>query len=406
MTRWPEAWPGDYTAAHQALLAIRNTTRSLRFGKRGLSDGLAGYLLFLSRFDHSKQMIDLINRSASVVLSQEPTGRTFFSGFYGTLWCLDKLPLTPENCRLLISRVHLVDEMLRRWLADGVIADFDLAFGAVGVGIYALDRSSTQIDEELLDRVISTLLRQASKKSNTLVWHTARSLIRTQLGREMFPEGRVDLGLAHGNAGVLGFISKCILFGYRERELAPIAHNLCEYLLSHRMTEMGYPQFPSFVNGKHSSRLGWCYGDLSVAVSLAWAACALRDNAIHLCSADIIHRTLDRDIETGFVEDYGLCHGTSGIAYLYHKFANHFDTPRFQEASRRWYELTCDGLMGKISSAAITERRKSFSASLCSGGYLRGCAGMGLAIEAALVDQVSTWDSALLLDLPTWKPQL
>src|SRR5690606_15384905 len=101
--------------------------------------------------------------------------------------------------------------------------------------------------------------------------------------REQYPAGYHNLGLAHGVAGVIGFLARCIEENVHADRAAAMLQPATDWLLAHDSGVM--PDDPdsavefSFANvwesPQQSRTLAWCYGDLGVTPALYRAGRAL-----------------------------------------------------------------------------------------------------------------------------------
>jgi hypothetical protein len=93
------------------------------------------------------------------------------------------------------------------------------------------------------------------------------------------------------------------------------------------------------------------------------------------------------------IEDAGLCHGTAGLAHLYHRLLQLTGEPVFARAARHWLRAT---LRLRTPGRGIGGYR-----SLQPGGWrsvpgvLYGTAGVALALDALLSRDAPDWDVPL-----------
>ena len=101
--------------------------------------------------------------------------------------------------------------------------------------------------------------------------------------------------------------------------------------------------FPYTVGGT-TSRLAWCYGDLSVCIALTWAALVLPNkkeidevikqtikNAIGIKDTDRLFRTHEQTKEF----DLALCHGVSGVYLVFKRLYEFYPSEKLAEEIKR-----------------------------------------------------------------------
>jgi hypothetical protein len=152
------------------------------------------------------------------------------------------------------------------------------------------------------------------------------------------------------------------------------------------------------------SRLGWCYGDLGPALPLLHAAQALgRDDwrsqalavARHASQRTSENGNLSRHTLHGWL-DTGFCHGTAGIAHIFHRFYHVSHLPEFRSSAQYWLELRLpplpahQGIAGyvQLSFDAKRESKLTVENTALLGGYQSGT---GLAFLSAAATTGLGW---------------
>lgn len=82
--------------------------------------------------------------------------------------------------------------------------------------------------------------------------------------------------------------------------------------------------------------LPWCYGDLSVAISLLRAAKAVRSLEFETCALELIEHSAARTLSSTGVADGGLCHGSLGLAHLFQRCYLWTGSAGAREAAIKW----------------------------------------------------------------------
>jgi lantibiotic modifying enzyme len=171
----------------------------------------------------------------------------------------------------------------------------------------------------------------------------------------------------------------------------------CDWLLNHELVEdSSVSKFPSVAGCQHPSRLGWCYGDLTIALTLARVGKKLDDDRYLSLAEKLAKHSANRKVENAMVDDAGICHGTAGLFLIFHQLNNLIPCSSLQMAAYRWLQEVLEQfeLNGK---SAFFEYSIPHRCHIESSGLLTGYSGIGLCLLAAL-GQDTEWSDCLLLN--------
>lgn len=280
--------------------------------------------------------------------------------------------------------------------------NWDYLHGALGIGLYFTMR--TKYNNQLLKNIDHLLcFFDATKKhhtSNGLKW---LSVIDHETG-----EIGYNISLSHGISSIAAIMTKMYerkIFIEKSEELAIGAIN---YILDQEIDVNKYGSyFPSKSKEESQnifrSRLGWCYGDLGIGMTLLNAGNVFGkkewvNKAIDVLLNAAINR---RNLKENAINDAGLCHGAVGIGIIFYNLWKRTNLPQFKEAANYWISKTLematfkDGLAGyKTYHFDIDTKKTSF---INDDILLTGVAGVGLSLLYILKDKDSLWDELLLL---------
>jgi lantibiotic modifying enzyme len=145
--------------------------------------------------------------------------------------------------------------------------------------------------------------------------------------------------------------------------------------------------------------MGWCYGDLGIAISFIVAGNIVRNTQLLSDGIETAYKTLNRkDLVINSVRDIGFCHGTVGIGHIYNRLFHYTGCNEFKEASKYWY----------LKTVEISDHKhglKAWRFDQSSGcqkweaeyGLLEGLAGVGLSLISSISEVEPKWDKILLL---------
>jgi hypothetical protein len=233
----------------------------------------------------------------------------------------------------------------------------------------------------------------------------------------------VDLGVAHGIAGVIPFLARVHRLGLARPIVRPLLDGAVGWLLAHLVDTASGPTVPYFVADgiePGPARSAWCYGDPGVAMALLLAARDVGDLAWATAATDLALRVAARPAGQTGVTDAGLCHGSAGLAHLFNRLYQLTAEQALADAARFWVERTlelCSASVpgesapgadgpgtappGTAAPGAAAPGRVPLLAvtrPACNGpGLLEGTAGVVLALEAAASAAEPVWDQMLLV---------
>lgn len=274
------------------------------------------------------------------------------------------------------------DELLFTKMIDELkLGKYDYILGGLGIFLYFLGKPASLTVDSWLAKAVDVLEETSIQSDGLVRWAEFDFL---GLCRK---EGRINLGLSHGIPGILTILSKAYVRAVSQDKCIKLIRGTSDYLLSVcDLDSKGRAVYPNVdVAGQdleRTSRLAWCYGDLSVCLALFSANQVLKDDVIDGVVRQLLTRSIARtDFRETSVRDIALCHGAAGIGHIFHKFGLRFEDPAFYQAADYWFDRNLDGSLEKELDA----------------GFLEGKAGVGLAYLSYLDPENSGWDELLLM---------
>ena len=342
--------------------------------------GAAGVAVFLHAYGDSEGALSYLD-SALERAADDPPSALLYVGTVGVGWALEVVEGHDDE-------TNDVDGLVDRAL--GVAwPSADLIRGITGAGVYLAERRRP------LAAAVATLASCATETPQGTTWFVEPATLLPDR-REMFPEGYFDVGMAHGQAGMVTFLAHALAAG--EETARPLLESSVAWLLAQRLPEGGYPHIVADGRDPKPGRLAWCYGDPGVAVGLLAAGRALNDTptmdeavALALLCAG---RTGDPS-----VVDAPLCHGAAGLAHVFNRLHQQTGEERLATAARYWAE---DALARRVPGrpvagfGSVRPDENDVMTYEPLGGFLEGAAGIGLALLSATSADLPDWDAVLL----------
>lgn len=279
---------------------------------------------------------------------------------------------------------------------------YDLTSGLAGLGAYALDRLPGPMAKDCLARVCQRLEELAVPQETGLAWPTADWLLYPH-ERQRFPNGMINLGVAHGVPGVLPVLAQALAVGAAPESARALLRGAVEWLLARKLPAEGVSDFPDAWGpgaAPHPTRAAWCYGDPGVAAALWITARAAGEPAWEEEAVRIARKVARRPAETCGVRDACLCHGAAGLGHVLNRLYQAMGDPELLDAARAWMERALDfrepgqGVAGLLTWGPDAAGEMSW---LSDPSLLTGAAGVGLALLAAVTPFEPAWDRFLLL---------
>jgi lantibiotic biosynthesis protein len=421
----PAPWTAILTGREQARARevvhdIAAFARRVETEHAGLASGAAGIAVFLAYYaaafgdegaaDRATELLD----QATDRVADTPMTASLYEGFTGIAWAVEHLAGADGgdgdgdgdgDGSAGDDPGAEIDDAVGSLLArDEWREHVDLMSGLSGLAVHALERMPRPGARSCLERIVWHLDRRARPVAPGVAWHTSPELL-PPWQREASPAGHIDLGVAHGNPGVLAVLAKIAAAGVAADRAAALFHAGVAWLVSRWIA--GHPDgcFASWLAGTSGdstpSRLAWCYGDLGIAAALLTGARAVGSSRTEQVARELARLAAARPDQSAGVVDAGLCHGALGNAHVFNRMYQATGDDRLLEAARRWIDRGLEFRRAGEGAAGFCARRAQADGSVvreADPGLLNGAAGIGLALLAACTDVTPAWDRVFLVD--------
>lgn len=281
---------------------------------------------------------------------------------------------------------------------------YDVITGLSGVGRYLLLRGDLSAAERAARALVSVCAPVQGERGPVPGWWVGHSPTSDS---DAYPEGHLNLGLAHGAPGILAFLALAWRQGCRVDGQRRTMGTLVDWLLERAGTDQAGPYWTYAVapgdaapdgTADSPARTAWCYGSPGIARALWLAGHALNETSWRRHGLAALLAALERPGTEWGVHDASLCHGWAGLLRIVTRMAH--DCP---DAG---LEPAVDHLAAQTLSAFDTDSPFGFRQHLPSGapagrpGFLEGAAGTALALHgyARGAPPRTPWETALLLN--------
>jgi lantibiotic modifying enzyme len=338
-------------------------------------------------------------------MSTRPMYGFLYEGFSGVAWAtelVDRL-LDPGG----EDRHQEVDRALLHVLSRPSMwpAPHDLTTGAVGCGVYALERWPRPVAVRCLRQVVDRLHERARHDERGVYWWTTPEGMVRREDQQDFPGGRADLGVSHGLAGAVALLARLCAVGIEDTKVRPLLEGAVRWLWAQRVPGEAGHTFPYWLapgTQPKLARTAWCYGDPGVAAALLLAARGAGDPGWEREAVALACRAAELpDDETG-VEDASFCHGAAGLAHIYNRMYQVTGEPALGRAAVHWLERTLElcRLADGDGNAGTHGDGSPVEPPWWGTGLVHGAAGVALVLLAAATPIEPAWDRMFLLSGP------
>ncbi|HEX9103897.1 MAG TPA: lanthionine synthetase LanC family protein [Polyangia bacterium] len=324
--------------------------------------------------------------------------KPFFSyGFSGTAWALEHLDGWFIDVPADMNRD--VDGALLTLVDEAPTLSFDLHYGLVGFGIYAVERLPARAARRLLERILARLERMAEPHAGGLRWRVVNAeWVEGEGVAAALARGVYLHGLLNGVAGVVGVCGAAIHHGVDVRR----ARRLLEGALTWMWKTREDGLFPA------RAQMSLLEGSLGVAAVARVAARAARLPTWEARALAILRRLAALRGAAARTPAASIGAGLAGAAYVFHRASVETGEPLLGAAARHFAHLLIRrrrpgrGLCGYSVWSPYWQRRYLGDPDYPVGwigvpGFSDGVAGIGLVLLQLLRGGSSDWDRAFLL---------
>ncbi|MEM7350298.1 MAG: lanthionine synthetase C family protein [Acidobacteriota bacterium] len=416
--RWRRLLEGDLAAeAQQAVDRLAGGLAKLptgyaqgaQWGAAALDAGRLGQALFWAYRARVTDDAEAADRAvecfdaASDELVRLPMQPILYAGFLGTAWVGDYLQEwifeADDDLASEDDDNGEIDAALLKSLTPTTgLWNCDLLKGLVGCGVYALQRLPRRRAVLCLERIVDHLAARAVEVGPGVSWPPLA---------EVDPRVTYRLGLAHGTAGVVAFLAAVCRAGVATDRARPLLDQACAWLLSVLAPGGDVSRCPVRVSPEGDvapPALSWCSGSPGIAAGLLLAARCCEHRGWETAALELA-RAASASSED--LPDAGFCHGAAGVAHTFHRMYQATGEPTFAAAARTWLQrLLASQQLDMGETGFFTDPlsphigvRPGGPELQETGGLMRGAAGIGLVLQAAISDEAPDWDRLMLLSV-------
>jgi len=217
--------------------------------------------------------------------------------------------------------------------------EYDLISGLTGLGVYHLVRhgsAGSGMTAAVVDYLVA-LSEPVRRHGESLPgWWSGTGPASPP--DPAWPTGHLNLGMAHGIAGILALLSGAMRVGIQVEGHAEAVSELCATFDRYRQGSSACPWWPALItfdeykrgtaNSGRQARPSWCYGTAGQGRAQQLAGLALGDQErMRIAERALAGSILDRQV-TGLLADASLCHGWAGVVQALWRAASDAVSPQ------------------------------------------------------------------------------
>ena len=278
-------------------------------------------------------------------------------------------------------------------------SEYDLISGLTGLGLYHLVRhgsAGSGMTAAVLGYLVALAAPVCRHGESLPGWWSGTGPAGAP--GPAWPGGHLNLGMAHGGAGVLALLSAAMRAGIQVEGHAKAVRELCATFDRYRQGSSASPWWPATISlrehgqgtasQERQARPSWCYGTPGQARAQQLAGLALGDpERARAAERALAGCVLDRQV-TGLLTDASLCHGWAGVVQALWRAASDARSPQPLQAALREAQRGMEDHLARAGPPS-------------SGGLLEGTSGIQLAQNdlPRTAGEPPCWDACLLLTL-------
>lgn len=278
-------------------------------------------------------------------------------------------------------------------------SEYDLISGLTGLGLYHLVRhgsESSGMTAAVLDYLVALSEPVCQRGESLPGWWSGTGPASTP--DPAWPVGHLNLGMAHGIAGILALLSGAMRAGIQVEGHAKAVSELCATFDRYSQGSSASLWWPAMIslgeyshgiaNSRRQARPSWCYGTPGQARAQQLAGLALGDQErMRVAEHALAGCVLDRQVAS-LLTDASLCHGWAGVVQTFWRATSDALSPQPLKTALRTAQRGMEDHLARAGPPA-------------SGGLLEGTSGIMLAQNdlPRTGGELPWWDACLLLTL-------
>ena len=317
---------------------------------------------------------------------------SFCSGSAGVNWLftymLKRELLSSTDYSFLCSDDNILVQKAKE---DFESNNFDFLHGGIGIAWYIIYKNNLAPFNEFLIQV-----------TDYIETYLYEGLNIKAASKAVHSDHKINLSVSHGITSILKYCLECYKKNINKKRSKIICMDIITFLIRTMNLDRSESYFPTFFSSDPSqnySRLAWCYGDLTTAYIMLQAANCFDLADIRSLSMEILEHAAKRrgHSKTGVI-DGGICHGSAGNAYIFHKLFLQTKQELFMDTRNYWLEQTYGFARPYVNNTIhFPQYNTILNEESPNHSLLEGTCGVGLVLSSIQYDTYD-WDYCIMLN--------
>jgi lantibiotic modifying enzyme len=277
-------------------------------------------------------------------------------------------------------------------------SNIDFLYGASGTLNYLVSRiNDNQKIHEYITNIFDDLL------INKIEDHQGVRFFNSHISKQN-RSADIDLGVAHGQCGLILTLLNIYEAGMLQSQIKGLVADMLTYILGlKREPERAdgiHSYFPVTIDEaydkndpvnlkKYNDRLGWCYGDLNIALTFYRAARVLGLDELVVIADEVGLDTCKRRTEENSgIENAHLCHGSASMVLMYNTLYEERNLPEYHDTKEFWLQYTQDYIETELQVPTSNGRAEQL---------LMGIPGVMLVLITEALNDKQNWQNIFLM---------
>lgn len=402
-----------------------------RWSDETLASGFTGICLFMGELDriYPEDGWDIIGHQylEQIQMFVEQQGLhniSLYSGLAGILLGIHSLSKNGTRYQVMLDSLaswfeeivsHKLTLYRKEWQNGRLqMSQYDTISGLAGIGritMLFLNRPGMHSIWEQIIELFQIMCGEKNTGSYTVpAWHISPEYQFQEGEKLQYPQGNFNLGLSHGIAGPLAFLSLSALQGVNAPLLKNNIHSLAEFINRWKVEEKegiiwpGRISFEEWVSDyllhdcTERYRDSWCYGVPGIARSI-WLAGQAVHNEEWIETGLTAYLDIEKRLHRkGGLSSATLCHGIGGLLHLVQRMYSDTGHERLGMIRDKLLQdvlnmFDANSLFGFYDHTLLEDRLEEID----EAGFLNGSAGVALVLASLIGDKSPDWDAAFLI---------
>ncbi|HEY4600670.1 MAG TPA: lanthionine synthetase C family protein [Cerasibacillus sp.] len=273
---------------------------------------------------------------------------------------------------------------------------YDAIYGMSSLARYMIFRNDNRHYNAFIDVIVSYLTDVLTNDNEQILNCYIPFHNQTDMEKQDFPYGHLDLSLSHGIAGPLALLSiYSIHVNQKNQKVINVINDTIQLLKKLQMESIDGKIWPKKIQSfshqtTHVRNDSWCYGEEGIARALYLASKAINDKDTENLAINVYKQICSISPEQIHLQSTTFCHGYAGLAHMFNQMYNDTGINTF----KKYGESLIDYILHIYNEK---NKYKELKKEQEKPGILEGEGGIMLTLTSYLLDK-NDWDWLFLIN--------